>query len=54
MVKHSDMKVVVGHVSEQNNRIDLLEASFEQFRSYVDCLDFATQETGVDWVSIDK
>ena len=54
MVKHSDMKVVVGHVSEQNNRIDLLEASFEQFRSYVDCLHFATQETGVDWVSIDK
>ena len=54
MVKNIDMKVVVGHVSETNNRTDLLEASFEKFRSDVDWLDFATQESGIDWVSIDK
>ena len=54
MVKNIDMKVVVGHVSETNNRTDLLEASFEKFRSDVDWLDFATQETGIDWVSIEK
>jgi phosphoribosyl 1,2-cyclic phosphodiesterase len=49
-VKHDDLEVVIGHVSEQNNRIDILEAMFATRRAEVRSLQIATQKTGVDWI----
>ncbi|MEZ5559608.1 MAG: MBL fold metallo-hydrolase [Pseudomonadales bacterium] len=51
---HPDLQVVVGHVSEQNNHPDLLEAAFDGLRSRVGQLDFATQSDGAGWVRLDS
>ncbi|HEX7035473.1 MAG TPA: MBL fold metallo-hydrolase [Pseudomonadales bacterium] len=52
-VAHPGLQVVVGHVSEQNNHPELLEAAFEPLREQVAGLTFATQSHGVDWVGMD-
>jgi phosphoribosyl 1,2-cyclic phosphodiesterase len=51
-VCHDALQVVVGHVSEQNNHPELLEAAFDGLRERVASLDFATQQDGVDWVAV--
>jgi phosphoribosyl 1,2-cyclic phosphodiesterase len=51
-VAHDALQVVVGHVSEQNNHPELLEAAFDGLRDRVAYLDFATQDHGVGWVQI--
>lgn len=51
-VAHPGLQVVVGHVSEQNNHPELLEATFEPLRDRVAELSFATQSRGAGWVSI--
>ena len=53
-VGHPGLHVVVGHVSEQNNHPELLEAAFESLKPSVQRLEFATQEDGVTWVSLDE
>jgi phosphoribosyl 1,2-cyclic phosphodiesterase len=50
-VAHPGLRVVVGHVSEQNNHPELLDAAFEPLKDRVADLTFATQSKGVDWVS---
>jgi phosphoribosyl 1,2-cyclic phosphodiesterase len=52
LVKHRTQRVVVGHVSEQNNHPDLLEQTFARFRAEVAELTFATQGSGAGWVEI--
>jgi phosphoribosyl 1,2-cyclic phosphodiesterase len=52
-VAHDALKVVVGHVSEQNNHLEALEAAFEPLRPRVESLEFATQHDGVDWTLLD-
>lgn len=49
-IKHPDLDVVIGHVSEQNNRTDILERLFAPRRMEVKSLQIATQTAGVDWV----
>lgn len=50
-VAHPQLRVVVGHVSEENNHPDLLEESFTSFDNAVGHLCFATQDEGADWLS---
>lgn len=52
-VAHDGLQVVVGHVSEQNNHPEHLDAAFEGLRDRVGSLDFATQQDGIDWVSLE-
>lgn len=51
-VAHSELQVVVGHVSEQNNHPSLLEAAFAPFQDRVGTLSFATQNHGAAWTRI--
>jgi phosphoribosyl 1,2-cyclic phosphodiesterase len=51
-VANPDLQVVVGHVSEQNNHAELLEAAFEPLRARVAELTFATQTDGADWTTV--
>ena len=48
----TELNVVVGHVSEQNNHPEHLHATFESLRPRVKGLQFATQAHGAYWVSI--
>jgi phosphoribosyl 1,2-cyclic phosphodiesterase len=50
---HPDLQVVIGHVSEQNNHMELLAAAFEPLRDRVARLEFATQSDGIDWIEVD-
>jgi phosphoribosyl 1,2-cyclic phosphodiesterase len=52
VVKHATQRVVVGHVSEQNNHPELLEQTFVRFRDEVGELSFATQGAGAGWMRI--
>ena len=51
-VAHGSLRVVVGHVSEQNNHPEHLQAAFEPLRDRVATLDYATQSAGVAWVEL--
>ena len=51
-IGHSDLTVVVGHVSEENNHPDLLQDAFRTHQSQVGSLTFATQEEGAVWQSV--
>jgi phosphoribosyl 1,2-cyclic phosphodiesterase len=51
-VAHPDLKVVIGHVSEENNHPDLLLEAFDQRGSLVRELRYATQDLGVDWLEV--
>ena len=53
-VAHPQLRVVVGHISEENNHLDLLEESFSDYRQRVANLVFATQDQGVGWMEVDK
>ena len=49
-IAHEELDVVIGHVSEQNNRLDILEQLFQPMRASVRSLNIASQGTGIDWV----
>ena len=49
-VAHADLHVVIGHVSEQNNNLDLVEALFAPLRPQLASLSIATQKEGHEWV----
>lgn len=51
-IAHDALKVVVGHVSLENNHPDLLDAAFDDFRTRVRELRFATQDDGADWIEV--
>jgi phosphoribosyl 1,2-cyclic phosphodiesterase len=50
---HPALKVVVGHVSEENNHPDLLQQTFAGYHNQVDHLEFATQSEGASWLVSD-
>jgi phosphoribosyl 1,2-cyclic phosphodiesterase len=52
-IAHAGLNVVIGHVSEQNNHAELLEAAFEPLRDRVARLHFATQDEGIHWIDVD-
>ncbi len=52
-VKNKNLSVVVGHISERNNSADLLNNFFTRFHNDVASLGFATQDEGIDWISVD-
>ena len=45
-------QVVIGHVSKQNNDFSLLRSLYAEYKSKMDRLLFATQETGSEWISV--
>ena len=45
-----DLSVVLGHISEQNNDVNLLRRDFQQFEEHLQMLAYATQNEGFDWV----
>jgi len=49
-VGHPDLHVVIGHVSEQNNAVELLNALFAPLREEVASLSIATQAEGFAWI----
>lgn len=51
-VGHPGLRVAVGHVSEENNHLDLLEETFDGFRGQVAELTYATQDDGLDWIQL--
>jgi phosphoribosyl 1,2-cyclic phosphodiesterase len=51
-VRHPDLYVVIGHVSQENNHSDLLQDTFDPFVDQLRQLTFATQDDGVQWVQI--
>ncbi|MCB1683712.1 MAG: MBL fold metallo-hydrolase [Pseudomonadales bacterium] len=51
-VAHDQLEVLVGHISQENNHLDLLEAAFAPLRSRVRQLRFASQDQGADWITV--
>ena len=51
-IAHDGLRVVIGHVSEENNHADLLQETFEPYRSRVAELSYATQDDGVSWMNL--
>lgn len=51
-IAHEDLDVVIGHVSEQNNHTDLLDATFSPLRERVARLQVATQDEGIHWIDV--
>lgn len=47
-------QVVIGHISQTNNDRALLDQVFSPFSSRLKRLQFATQDAGSDWVSVEK
>jgi phosphoribosyl 1,2-cyclic phosphodiesterase len=52
-VAHPRLRVVVGHISEENNHLDLLEENFAGHVRRVADLVFATQDQGAGWIEVD-
>lgn len=48
-IAHPGLNVLIGHISAQNNRMDLLQALFEPLRAQLASLGYATQEEGHNW-----
>ena len=49
-IAHPDLHVIIGHVSEQNNCLDLVETEFAPFRERLASLNIATQAEGFTWI----
>ncbi|MEM7078122.1 MAG: MBL fold metallo-hydrolase [Pseudomonadota bacterium] len=49
---HPGLHVLVGHVSEQNNSMSILQEVFADMHGRLACLEFATQEHGFDWIGV--
>ena len=46
----SDMHVRLGHISEQNNSMEVLTETFRKVTRQVASLEFANQKQGFEWV----
>ena len=46
----SDMQVRLGHISEQNNSVEVLTETFRKVARQVASLEFANQKQGFNWV----
>lgn len=51
-IGHAELRVVIGHVSEQNNDLGIIERTFASFRSRVASIEIASQSDGVSWQSV--
>ncbi len=49
-IAHPELKVVLGHVSEQNNHPNVLARTFDGMQSAVNELRIANQNEGFDWI----
>jgi phosphoribosyl 1,2-cyclic phosphodiesterase len=49
-IAHSELHVVIGHISEQNNDVNLVEALFSELRPKLASLSIATQGEGQIWI----
>lgn len=49
-IAHPHLQVVIGHVSEQNNHLDILRQAMTPIHSSVAQLQFATQQEGFGWI----
>ena len=47
---HSQLHVVIGHISQQNNALDNVSAAFDGLRGKVASLGVANQSDGFDWI----
>lgn len=52
-VGHADLRVVIGHVSEQNNALPLIEEALGCYRPKLRSLEIASQNDGVSWQTFD-
>ena len=52
-IGHAELRVVIGHVSEANNDLAIIERSFESFRTRVASIEIASQSDGVSWQTVD-
>jgi phosphoribosyl 1,2-cyclic phosphodiesterase len=50
LLAHKDLHVVIGHVSAQNNAVNLVDEMFAELREQVASLVIATQNEGFDWI----
>ncbi|MDP5052458.1 MAG: MBL fold metallo-hydrolase [Congregibacter sp.] len=48
-IGHARLRVVIGHVSEANNDLDILRRSFASFRTRVASIEIASQSEGISW-----
>ena len=49
-IAHAGLHVIIGHVSEQNNDLDLVESLFAPLRPQLAGLSIATQKEGQKWI----
>ncbi len=49
-VADADLNVLIGHVSEENNSVERIEAVFEPYRRRVASIELATQSYGSGWI----
>ncbi len=49
-IAHAGLHVIIGHVSEQNNDLDLVESLFAPLRPRLAGLSVATQKEGQKWI----
>ena len=50
LLAHKDLHVVIGHVSAQNNSVNLVDEVFAELQDQVASLVVATQNEGFDWI----
>jgi len=53
-VGHANLRVVIGHVSEQNNALPLIEEALGGYRPKLRSLEIASQSDGVSWQTLDE
>ena len=53
-IGHARLRVVIGHVSEANNDVKIIEQSFSAFRSRVASIEIASQTEGIHWQTLDQ
>lgn len=51
-VGHAGMRVVLGHISEQNNNLQIIEQLFAPLRARVASIEIASQSDGVNWQTL--
>ena len=49
-IAHSNLHVVIGHISDQNNDLGVVSALFAQLEPRLGSLHIATQREGQDWI----
>ena len=51
-IGHSGLRVVIGHISEANNDLAIIEQAFSSFRTRVASIEIANQSSGVSWQTV--